>query len=101
MTFGESCVLVEMNLEPATEAAVQIMKHDTIRDYLIRSDMKEGQAEALARIFSEMATKSDLNSLEQRMRSELANMRAELTWKMIAIVGFFATASTLLNLFAG
>lgn len=77
------------------------MKHDTIRDYLIRSDMKEGQAEALARIFSEMATKSDLNSLEQRMRSELANMRAELTWKMIAIVGFFATASTLLNLFAG
>lgn len=84
------------------------MNSDTIRDYLRRAEMNEAQAEALSRIFAEMATKSDLLQLEERMRAELAtlrteiaNLRAEMTWKMIAIVGFFATVSTLLNLFAG
>lgn len=84
------------------------MNSDTIRDYLRRAEMNEAQAEALSRIFAEMATKSDLLQLEERMRAELAtlrteiaNLRAEMTWKLIAIVGFFATASTLLNLFAG
>ena len=95
------------------------MNDETIRDYLIRSDMTEGQAEALSRIFAEMATKNDVRQLESRMRTELSvlrgdvrmdlarmnasmqEMRAELTWKMIAIVGFFATASALFNVLAG
>lgn len=84
------------------------MNPDTIRDYLLRAEMKDAQAEALSRIFAELATKSDLIQLEQRMRAELKNLRieladlrSELTWKMIAIVGFFATASTLLNIFVG
>lgn len=84
------------------------MNPDTIRDYLLRAEMKDAQAEAFSRIFAELATKSDLIQLEQRMRAELKNLRieladlrSELTWKMIAIVGFFATASTLLNIFVG
>ncbi len=88
------------------------MNPETIRDYLVRAEMKEAQAEALSRIFSEMATKSDVVQLEERMRAdlrtelaelrtEIANLRSEMTWKMVAIVGFFATASTLLNLFVG
>lgn len=70
------------------------MNPETIRDYLKRTEMNEAQAEALSRIFAEMATKSDLIELEGRLR-------ADITWKMIAIVGFFATASTVLNLFVG
>jgi hypothetical protein len=50
--------------------------------------MKPPQAEALALIFAEMATKSDLAVLEAR-----------LTWLIIASVGFFATVTTLLNAF--
>lgn len=48
------------------------MNSDTIRDYLRRAEMNEAQAEALSRIFAEMATKSDLLQLEERMRAELA-----------------------------
>ncbi len=77
------------------------MNPDTIRDYLVRAEMNDAQAEALSRIFSEMATKSDLVQLDERVRANLSELRADLTWKMIAIVGFFATASTLLNLFVG
>ena len=70
--------------------------------------MNHAQAEALSRIFAEMATKHDLAALEgrlgvemQSLRTEMQALRADLTWKMIAIVGFFATASTVLNLFLG
>jgi len=48
-----------------------------------------------------MATKSDLVQFEERMRANLSELRADMISKMIAIVGFFATASTLLNLFVG
>ena len=102
------------------------MNPDTIRDYLKRSEMNDAQAEALSRIFAEMATKHDLAVMEGRLtdmegrlrvemthlkadlqietqaiRAEMQALRADLTWKMIAIVGFFATASTVLNLFLG
>jgi len=64
------------------------MDRELIRDYLQQTEMKQPQAEALSRIFAEMATKSDLTQLESR-----------LTWRTIAIVGFFATVTTLLNAF--
>ena len=70
--------------------------------------MNDAQAEALSRIFAEMATKHDLTQMEGRLQMEmtllkadLQSLRAELTWKMIAIVGFFVTASTILSLFVG
>ena len=88
---------------------------DTTRDYLKRSEMNDAQAEALSRIFAEMATKHDLTQVEGRLvemegrlrvemtllKTDLQSLRAELTWKMIAIVGFFATASTVLTLYMG
>ena len=91
------------------------MHPDTIRDYLKRSEMNDAQAEALSRIFAEMATKHDLTQVEGRLvemegrlrvemtllKTDLQSLRAELTWKMIAIVGFFATASTVLTLYMG
>lgn len=77
------------------------MNPDTIRDHLLRADMNDAQAHALSQIFAEMATKSDLVQFEERMRANLSELRADMISKMIAIVGFFATASTLLNLFVG
>ena len=91
------------------------MHPDTIRDYLKRAEMNDAQAEALSRIFAEMATKHDLTQVEGRLvemegrlrvemtllKTDLQSLRAELTWKMIAIVGFFATASTVLTLYMG
>ena len=81
------------------------MHPDTIRDYLKRAEMNDAQAEALSRIFAEMATKHDLRiemtSLKADLQVEMQRLRAELTWKMIAIVGFFATASTVLTLYMG
>lgn len=69
------------------------MEKTTIQDYLLISGMDKTQAEALSNILGEMVTRSHL-------RAELERLRADLTWKIIAIVGFFATASTLLNIFA-
>ena len=88
------------------------MHPDTIRDYLKRAEMNDAQAEALSRVFAEMATKHDLTQMESRLRVEMTSLkadlqvelqrlRAELTWKMIAIVGFFATASTVLTVYMG
>jgi hypothetical protein len=75
------------------------MERELLRDYLEKSGMDALQADALSRIFADMearlATKADLAQL----RLEMAEMKADLTWRMIAIVGFFATAATLLNLF--
>ncbi len=65
------------------------MNDETIRDYLIRSDMTEGQAEALSRIFAEMATKNDVRQLESRMRTELGELRGELRTEMAALRGEF------------
>jgi len=132
------------------------MNPDTIRDYLQRTAMDEAQAEALSRIFAEMATRSDLLileknvdsrglslegkidvlsrlprredlvrsssfeekidvrfrafeeriehrfvALEEKFTGQMARLQADLTWKMIAIVGFFGTVITILNAFIG
>ena len=110
------------------------MDRDLIQDYLQRARMEEAQAQALSRILVEMATKSELVALEERLTSkiealearftlqmealetrfasQMAQLRAEimgqmaqlesrLTWRMIAVVGFFATAATVLNAFIG
>jgi len=88
------------------------MDRELIRDYLQRTEMNEAQADALSRIFAEMATRNDLvsseerlngrmASLEARLDARMAELEARLTWRTIAIVGFFATASTLLNAFIG
>ena len=72
------------------------MNHETIRDYLIRADMKDGQAEALSRIFAEMATKSDLkllrrdiDNLEERMRAEFSALRGEVRTELATVRGEF------------
>ncbi len=95
------------------------MNPNTIRDYLQRTAMDEAQAEALSRIFAEMATRSDVLILEEKVGSleerieqrfvtleekftgQMARLQADLTWKMIAIVGFFGTVITMLNAFIG
>ncbi len=72
--------------------------------------MDRAQAEALSGIFSEMATKSDLHELEERVErrmsvleeklsGQMAHLKSDLTWRMIAIVGFFGTFVTILNAF--
>jgi hypothetical protein len=74
-----------------------------VQDYLIKSGMDAAQADALSRILADMelrlATKQDLAEL----RSELSAMKADLTWRMIAVVsivvGVFGTVFTLLNAF--
>lgn len=75
------------------------MNSTTIRDYLRHTDMDEAQAEALSRIFAEMATKNDLLVLEERVAGQMAHLKADLTWRMIAIIGFFGTVITILNAF--
>ena len=75
------------------------MDHELIRDYLEQTAMKPAQAEALSRIFAAMATKSDLAAVDTRLTGRMAEFEARLTWRIIAIVGFFATVSTLLNTF--
>jgi hypothetical protein len=61
-----------------------------VQDYLKQAGMEQAQAEALSHILAEMATKADLERL-----------KADLTWRMIAVVGLFGTIITLLNAFIG
>ncbi len=68
------------------------MKTTIVNDYLSKSGMPETQADTLSHILGDMearlATKEDL-----------AHLKADLTWRMIAIVGLFGTIVTLLNAF--
>lgn len=68
------------------------MDRELIQDYLQGTGMNDAQAEALSRIFNEMATKQDLDK-------KLEALKADLTWRMIAMTVFLATVMTLLNLF--
>ena len=68
------------------------MQSSIVKDYLSKSGMPETQADTLSHILADMearlATKEDL-----------AHLKADLTWRMIAIVGLFGTIVTLLNAF--
>lgn len=61
--------------------------------------METGQADALAYILSDMATKSDLSRLRYEMKADLSAMKADLTWRMIALFAFFGTIITILDAF--
>ena len=86
--------------------------------------MQPSQAEMLSAILDEMATRSEVHSLELRMNelrsemraefrdvrnemqviradmvSELTSLEARLTWRFIAGIAFFASLMTLLDLF--
>src|SRR5690606_31917020 len=101
------------------------MNRELIREYLEQTAMEPVQAQALSRIFAEMATKTDLAQLDARLTGQMAELDARLTgqmaglearltgqitgrmaelesrltWRIIAIVGFFATAVSLLNVY--
>lgn len=88
------------------------MNKDLLQDYFQKSMFSDVQAEALARIFAEFATKSDLAELQSELKGDMAALRAgvqaelsamatRLTWRMIAVVGFFGSAITILNAFLG
>jgi hypothetical protein len=88
------------------------MNRETIRDCLHRTAMDEAQAQAFSRIFAEMATKSDLlvfeekvdmrlSVLEEKLAGQIAHLKADLTWRMIAIVAFLGTGIILFNSFIG
>lgn len=57
-----------------------------MQDYLVKSGMKEDQAETRSLILAEMATKRDLEQL-----------KSDLTWRFIAATGLLATLMTLLD----
>lgn len=79
------------------------MDRDLICDYLAKPGMDATQADSLSRILADMesrlATKHDIAEL----RGEMAAMKADLTWRMIAIValvnGLFGTVIALANAF--
>lgn len=68
----------------------RIVERELVEDYLAKSGMPHPQADTLSRILADMearlATKEDL-----------AHLKADLTWRMIAVVGLFGTLVTLLN----
>ena len=77
------------------------MNRNLVQDYLQKSGMDAAQADALSRILSDMETRLASKEDLAVLRGELAAMKADLTWRMIAVVGFFGTVITLLNAFIG
>ncbi len=95
------------------------MKPEIIRDYLQRAEMTEAQSTALSHILGEMATRSDVLRLEDRMRSleermderfrayeermdrKLSDMQSDMTWKIVALVSLIVTIGTALNILVG
>ncbi len=82
------------------------MDRDLVRDYLEKSGMNDAQADALSRIFDQMATKNDLALLEQKLEGrflalekKMEAVKGELTWRMFAVVALLGTILTLVDVF--
>jgi hypothetical protein len=82
------------------------MGRELVEDYLNRAGMSANQAEALSRILAEMATKSDvllleqkLIAMEQKFEKRLSELESRLTGRIVAIVAFLAAVMTLLEVF--
>lgn len=83
------------------------MKQELLREYFTRSEFTMTQAEALAAIMSEfreeVATKDDIAILRAELRgefrSEIASLKADLTWRFLVLLTFFSTAMTLFDRF--
>lgn len=80
------------------------MDRELIQDYLQRTGMKDAQAEALSRILDQLATKEllrhEIALLEARIDKKLEALKADLTWRMIAMTVFLAALMTVLNFFS-
>lgn len=82
------------------------MDRDLVRDYLEKSGMNDAQADALSRIFDQMATKNDLALLEQKLEGrflalekKMEAVKGELTWRMFAVVALLGAVMTLVDVF--
>lgn len=82
------------------------MDRELVRDYLEKSGMNDAQADALSRIFDQMATKHDLVLLEQKLEGrflalekKIETVKGELTWRMFAVVALLGTILTLVDVF--
>lgn len=60
-----------------------------------RSGMQDEQAQALSRIFAEMASKTDIAAL----RAKVSVLEARLTWRIVGAIVFSSTLMTLVDLF--
>jgi len=47
----------------------------------------------------ELATKADLQQLRVQIQSDLANVKADLTWRMVVMTGIFVAAVSALKIF--
>lgn len=82
------------------------MERDLVRDYLEKSGMNQQQADALSRVLDQMAARSDLLLLEEKMEGRFLGLekkieavKGELTWRMFAAVALLAMLMTLLDVF--
>ena len=66
------------------------MDQELITDYFQKSGFTRMQADAASRVLAELTTREDL-----------ARLKAELTWRIIAATGFLAALMALLDVFTG
>ncbi|MEX0599434.1 MAG: hypothetical protein WD423_00385 [Rhodothermales bacterium] len=66
------------------------MDRELIKDYLGRSGMNAAQSETLSHILADM---------ESRLatKQDVVEMKADLTWRMVAIVTLFGTIISIVN----
>jgi hypothetical protein len=91
---GDETVFLVPDLPRHVSDPVLIRAHDPPVQHNAHVEMEKAQADALSHILAEMASKADLER-------EIERLQADLTWRMIAVVGFFGTIMTLLNAFIG
>jgi hypothetical protein len=70
------------------------LDQELITDYFQKSGFTKMQADAASRVLAELTTREDLARLK-------AELKAELTWRIIAATGFLATLMALLDVFTG
>ena len=88
------------------------MDKELVDDYLKRTGMEAAQAEALAQILGQTATQEQMDAHFAALEAELAagladvdkklaDLKSDLTWRLVALMTVFAAIVTLLDRLVG
>jgi hypothetical protein len=61
------------------------MNSELLQDYLLKSGMNAPQAEALSRVFADVATKDDLKSLEGSLQADMRTLEGRLRADLLMV----------------
>jgi hypothetical protein len=73
--------------------------YEALRAAGVEEGTAKGAARAVWEVRTDLATKADLDELRTSAKADLAELKADLTWRMVLMTGVFVGAVSALKVF--